>query len=44
MTKSVSRPVRVHVLAAATALVLSSSILAPAYAAGRMDLSGLQAG
>ncbi|GAB3744390.1 S8 family peptidase [Lysobacter olei] len=44
MTKSVSRPVRVHVLAAATALVLSSSILVPAHAAGRMDLSGLQAG
>ncbi|MFC3552055.1 S8 family serine peptidase [Lysobacter cavernae] len=40
MSQSKSRRMRVHALAAATAVVLSSSLL-PASAAGRVDFSGL---
>ena len=42
MSQSTSRRIRVHALAAATAVVLSSSLIAlPASAAGRIDTSGL---
>ncbi len=42
MSKLSSRRLRVHALAAATALVLSSTVVLPASAAGRFDVSGLQ--
>ena len=38
----VSRHVRMHALAAATAVALSSMVAGSAFAAGRVDLSGLQ--
>ena len=43
MSQLSSRRIRVHALAAATAAVLASSVIAaPAFAAGRVNLAGLQ--